>query len=172
MIEIQQLDAVAAQQALPELARVLHASVWQGASIGFVTPFNLAQAAAFWQKLLPAIACGDRLMLVAREGQCLVGTVQLVLAMPDNGRHRAEIAKLMVDPQARRQGIARSLMQHAEQLAVAHQRQLLVLDTVTDSPAEALYRRLGFQLAGHIPHYARASCEDTLDSTSYMYKLL
>ena len=38
--------------------------------------------------------------------------------------------------------------------------------------AEGLYRRLGFQLAGSIPQYARASNGGALDATSYMYKLL
>ncbi|HEI8865797.1 GNAT family N-acetyltransferase [Serratia sp. AKBS12] len=172
MIDIRQLDVAAAQAAIPDLAQVLHASVWQGASIGFITPFSVEQAAAFWHSLLPAIASGERLMLAALDGQRIVGTVQLLLAMPANGAHRAEIVKLMVHPQARRQGIARSLMQHAERLAVAHQRRLLVLDTVSDSPAESLYRLLGFQLAGRIPQYARASLGDTLDATSYMFKLL
>ncbi|MEX0633164.1 GNAT family N-acetyltransferase [Serratia ureilytica] len=57
-----------------------------------------------------------------------VGTVQLLLAMPDNGRHRAEVAKLMVHPQARRQGVAQ-LMQEVQALAARHRRSLLVLDT-------------------------------------------
>ncbi|MFZ1873052.1 MAG: GNAT family N-acetyltransferase [Chania sp.] len=172
MIEIQQLDANAAQTAIPELAEILHASVLQGASIGFVQPFSLEQAAAFWLRLLPAIECGDRVMLVAREAGRVVGTVQLLLDMPDNGHHRAEIAKLIVHPYARRKGIARQLMQQAERLAIAHQRQLLVLDTLSGDTAEGMYRSLGYQLAGMIPHYARASNGASLESTSYMYKLL
>jgi ribosomal protein S18 acetylase RimI-like enzyme len=172
MIELQQLDAAATQAALPELAEMLHASVLQGASIGFVQPFSIEQAAAFWQRLLPAIEGGERLMLVAYEAGRVLGSVQLLLDMPDNGRHRADIAKLMVHPQARRKGIARQLMQQAERLALAQQRQLLVLDTLTGSSAESLYLSLGFQLAGVIPHYARASNGASLDSTSYMYKLL
>jgi ribosomal protein S18 acetylase RimI-like enzyme len=172
MIEIQQLDANAAQTAIPELAEILHASVLQGASIGFVQPFSLEQAAAFWLRLLPAIERGDRVMLVACEAGRVVGTVQLLLDMPDNGHHRAEIAKLMVHPYARRKGIARQLMQQAERLAIAHQRQLLVLDTLSGDTAEGMYRSLGYQLAGMIPHYARASNGASLESTSYMYKLL
>ncbi|CAI2439916.1 GNAT family N-acetyltransferase [Serratia liquefaciens] len=172
MIEIQQLNVDAVQSAIPELAAMLHASVSQGASIGFVMPFSLEQAQAFWQRLLPAIEREERLLLVARDDGRVVGTVQLLLDMPDNGRHRAEVVKLMVHPQARRRGIARSLMLQVQQLAVEHQRHLLVLDTLTGDTAEGLYRLLGFQLAGSIPQYARASNGGALDATSYMYKLL
>lgn len=172
MIEIQQLSVDAVQSAIPELAAMLHASVSQGASIGFVMPFSLEQAQAFWQRLLPAIEREERLLLVARDDGRVVGTVQLLLDMPDNGRHRAEVVKLMVHPQARRRGIARSLMLQVQQLAVEHQRHLLVLDTLTGDTAEGLYRLLGFQLAGSIPQYARASNGGALDATSYMYKLL
>lgn len=172
MIEIQQLNADEVQSALPELAEMLQASVSQGASIGFVMPFTLEQAQAFWRRLLPAIEREERILLVARQAGRVVGTVQLLLDMPDNGRHRAEVVKLMVHPQARRQGIARELMLQIQQRAIQHQRHLLVLDTLTGDTAEGMYRQLGFQLAGSIPQYARASNGSALDATSYMYKLL
>ncbi|AGP43665.1 GNAT family N-acetyltransferase [Serratia plymuthica] len=172
MIEIQQLNADEVQNALPELAEMLQASVSQGASIGFVMPFTLEQAQAFWRRLLPAIDREDRILLVARQAGRVVGTVQLLLDMPDNGRHRAEVVKLMVHPQARRQGIARELMLQIQQRAIQYQRHLLVLDTLTGDTAEGMYRQLGFQLAGSIPQYARASNGSALDATSYMYKLL
>ncbi|ANS41934.1 GNAT family N-acetyltransferase [Serratia inhibens] len=172
MIEIQQLNAGAVQNTLPELADMLHASVSQGASIGFVMPFTLEQAQAFWRRLLPAIEREERILLVALQAGRVVGTVQLLLDMPDNGRHRAEVVKLMVHPQARRQGIARELMLQIQQKAIQHQRHLLVLDTLTGDTAEGMYRQLGFQLAGSIPQYARASNGSALDATSYMYKLL
>ena len=172
MIEIQQLNAGEVQNALPELADMLHASVSQGASIGFVMPFTLEQAQAFWHRLLPAIEREERILLVARQAGRVVGTVQLLLDMPDNGRHRAEVVKLMVHPQARRQGIARELMLQIQQRAIQRQRHLLVLDTLTGDTAEGMYRQLGFQMAGSIPQYARASNGGTLDATSYMYKLL
>ncbi|HGE6663046.1 TPA: N-acetyltransferase family protein, partial [Serratia marcescens] len=136
MIELQQWDAGAAQSAIVELAEMLHASVAHGASIGFVMPFTLTQAQAFWQGVLPAIARGERAMLVALANGRPVGTVQLLLAMPDNGRHRAEVVKLMVHPQARRQGVARLLMQEVQALAARHRRSLLVLDTLSGSAAQ------------------------------------
>ena len=58
------------------------------------------------------------------------------------------ITRLYVDPSARRQGLARALLQTATDRAVAHGLQP-VLDVVADSrPAIALYKRAGWQLAG------------------------
>ena len=65
MIELQLWDAAAAQSAIADLAEMLHASVAHGASIGFVMPFTQEQAQAFWQGVLPALARGERAMLVA-----------------------------------------------------------------------------------------------------------
>ena len=58
------------------------------------------------------------------------------------------IARLYVDPSARRQGLARALLETATDNALAHGLQP-VLDVVADShPAIALYERAGWQLAG------------------------
>lgn len=46
---------------------------------------------------------------------------------------------------------------------------LLVLDTRTGDPSQHLYEKLGYTLAGIIPHYARGTT-GTLESTSIMYK--
>jgi ribosomal protein S18 acetylase RimI-like enzyme len=84
----------------------------------------------------------------------LIGTVQILLATPPNQPHRADVAKLLVHRSARRRGVASLLMLHAERAALAAKKTLLVLDTVTGSPAERLYRRLGWSTVGVIPNYA------------------
>ena len=84
----------------------------------------------------------------------LVGTVQVVLALPPNQPHRAEIAKLLVHRSARRRGIAELLMERAEAEARVEGKTLLVLDTVTGDDAERLYERLGWTRVGVIPGYA------------------
>ncbi|WP_411705528.1 N-acetyltransferase family protein [Edaphovirga cremea] len=156
---------------LQDLSQVLHACVQDDASIGFITPFSLQEAEAFWRRLLPQFAAGERFLLVARQQEKIVGTVQLVVSMPDNGQHRAEVAKLMVHPQFRRQGIAEKLMHQIELLARSQEKTLLVLDTRSDDSAEPLYQKLGYELSGRIPQYAR-STRGAMDSTSVMYKLL
>ncbi|WP_439291779.1 MULTISPECIES: GNAT family N-acetyltransferase [Rahnella] len=156
---------------LDALAETLMQSVALGASIGFILPFGFVQAQAFWQKLLPAFERGEKRLLVARVAGKIAGTVQLVVDQPANGIHRGDVVKLMVHPDGRRKGLARKLMTAVEALAREEGKTLLVLDTVTGSPAQTLYKNLGFTLSGTIPHYAM-STEGMLESTSVMYKVL
>ena len=98
---------------------------------------------------------GERIVLVAEEqgtGE-VVGTVQVVLAAPENQPHRGEISKMLVHRGARRRGVAEALMRAAETAALEAGKTLLVLDTASDS-AERLYERLGWQRVGVIPDYA------------------
>ena len=62
--------------------------------------------------------------------------MQVILALPPNQPHRAEIAKLLVHRSARRRGIARQLMERRRGEARAEGKTLLVLDTVTGDAAE------------------------------------
>ena len=59
---------------------------------------------------------GERILLVAEdvESNTVVGTVQVVLAMPDNQPHRADVAKMQVHRSARRRGLGAALMRAAE----------------------------------------------------------
>lgn len=111
MMTYQQLSAAEAQQVLPELAQVLQACVAEGASIGFIDPENISVMTLFWQNQLAALEKGQSELLVARQHGRVVGTVMLNDSAMPNGSHRAEVSKLLVHPQARRQGIARRLMQ-------------------------------------------------------------
>src|SRR6266581_4247568 len=81
------------------LGAVLHAVVYDGAGVSFVVPFSHEQACAFWRdQVLPGVCARTRRVLVARRGERIVGTVQLMLAMPPNQQHRAEVVKLLVHP--------------------------------------------------------------------------
>jgi GNAT superfamily N-acetyltransferase len=162
-------DAVAA--ALPALAAMMQACVLGGASIGFVLPFAIDESEAFWNGLLPDFRSGARRLIVARWQGEIAGTAQLVLAAQPNGRHRAEVAKVMVHPDRRRLGIARALMQEIEAEARRCRRTLLLLDTVAEGPAEWLYRSVGFESAGLIPNYA-LSTTGALETTHFFYKIL
>lgn len=170
------LERIAGPGAEPDLdglADTLHACVADGASVGFVMPFGATHARRFWEDLRPSLRDGGRVLWQARLDGRVVGTVSLVLQTPPNGRHRAEVSKLLVHPAARRHGIARALMLEAEDEAYRQARSLLVLDTRTGDSAEALYRSLGYRLAGVVPEYARAADgTDRRDATSVMYKIL
>lgn len=165
------LDPAEYDSAIPGLAAVLHACVQDGASVGFVLPFPLEEAEAFYRGLAPSVASADRLVFVAEQGGRILGTAQLVLGAMPNGRHRAEIAKVLVHPDARRQGLAERLMRAVEAEAGARARTLLVLDTTTGRAADRLYRRLGYTEIGTIPNYA-ADPDGTLHPTTIMAKAL
>ncbi len=125
-----------------------------GGSVSFLHPLSPETAAGFWDGSLAAAGRGERIVLGAFEGDALLGTVTLVLDMPENQRHRAEIAKMMTRPSARGRGVASALMREAERLAGEHGRTLLVLDTATVEGASPFYEKLGFTFAGEIPDYA------------------
>ncbi|WP_165987751.1 GNAT family N-acetyltransferase [Streptomyces sp. YIM 98790] len=154
-----------------ELAEVLVESVADGASVGFLAGLDLDTAARWWESLAPGVAGERALLWVARDGGRLVGTVQLHLAPMPNGRHRADIAKMLVRPDARRRGAARALLAAAEEAALAAGRTLLVLDTETGSDAEHLYRSAGWTAAGSIPGYA-TDPQGVPRATTYYYKNL
>ena len=136
------------------LSEMLIEAVANGGSVSFVHPLQPEMANAFWENSLAAAARGDRIILGALDGDLLVGTVTLVLDLPPNQPHRAEIAKMMTKPSHRHRGIATALMHAAEEMAVARGRTLLVLDTAVEDGASALYEGLGFKLTGVIPDYA------------------
>jgi len=170
---IEELDAVAAEREAAALGALLHACVEAGASVGFVQPFAPADAEAWWRgQVIPGLAQRERRLLAARLDGRLAGTAQLVLAAMPNQRHRAEVSKVLVHPDARRRGLARAMLRRLEALAAEEGRVLLTLDTRAGDAAQPLYASLGYALAGVMPHYARAPDEDRLEATAYMYKLL
>ncbi len=166
-------EAASLEPDVDMLAEVLHAVVHAGAGVSFFVPFSLDDARAFWiGKVLPGVRAGTRRVVVARYGPRIVGTVQLDLAVPPNQQHRAEVAKLLVHPSARRRGVARAMMVALEAIAQSERRTLLTLDTVTGSNAEPLYRSLGYIAVGVIPRYARGSLTPDLEAATIMYKEL
>ena len=136
------------------LSDLLIESVAHGGSVSFMHPLPLAMANAFWEGSLSAAARGERIVLGALDGDVLVGTVTLLLDLPPNQPHRAEIAKMMTKVSHRHRGIATALMHAAETMAIERGRTLLVLDTAVDDGASSLYEGLGFNLTGMIPDYA------------------
>ena len=169
-ITVAALDPAAFAKAVERLAQILHACVHEGASVGFVTPFDRNEARAYWlSRVAPPHAAGVKLVLVATLGGDVAGTAQLDLDSMPSKRHHAEVSKVLVDPGFRRTGVGRALMREIERRAAEEGRWLLTLDTAGDA-AEALYRSLGYSLAGAIPYYARNAFEECYDATRIMYK--
>ncbi len=141
-------------EVIAALADILIEVVANGGSVHFMHPLARSVAADFWKDSLDRAASGGRVVLGAWEGDNLIGTVTLDLAMPPNQPHRAEIGKLMTRVSHRGRGVARSLMLEAERIAVERGRTLLVLDTADDGGAAGLYERIGYHRVGLIPGYA------------------
>ena len=138
---------------LAQLADVLIDCVEGGASVSFMLPISRDTALAFWRGVAAGVAAGERALLVAEDEQGICGTVQLVLAQPENQPHRADLSKMLVHRRARCRGIGAALMRAAEAAAVDCGKTLLVLDTAS-AEAERLYARQGWQRVGAIPDYA------------------
>ncbi len=153
------------------LAELLVDTVRGGASLGFLAGLERAEAAAWWRGLAPAVESGGLAVWTAHDGTRVTGTVGVAFVDKPNGRHRAEITKLMVHPSARGRGLARRLLAAAEEAAADAGVTLLVLDTETGSPAETLYGKAGWTRAGTIPDYATDPA-GTLHPTTLFYKRL
>jgi GNAT superfamily N-acetyltransferase len=152
--EIRRLSASQARECLGALAEVLVDCVEGGASVSFMWPFTQPAAEEFFRKAADGVAKGERILLAAFAGSKLVGTVQIVTAMPPNQPHRADVSKLLVRRSARGRGVGSLLMRRVEQEAKAAGKTLLVLDTVTGGDAERLYERLNWVKGCVIPRYA------------------
>jgi ribosomal protein S18 acetylase RimI-like enzyme len=156
-IRIEPLSTSALAAAQGDLVDLLRACVHGGASIGFLAPLPDSEAIDYWSSLGPQVQAGSRTVLVAREATSgrIVGSGQLAFESRRNGRHRAEVCKLMVLPSHRRRGIAERLMSELERHARERSIRLLFLDT-SEGPggARGFYENLGYTYVGGIPGYA------------------
>jgi GNAT superfamily N-acetyltransferase len=152
-----------------QLADVLIDCVEGGASVSFMDPLTRERAEGFWRRVADGVHAGQRALVVAEDDQRICGTVQLLLDLPENQPHRADVAKMLVHRRARRQGVGAALMHAAEATARDCGRTVLVLDTVTGGDAERLYTRLGWQRVGEVPKYALMP-RGEFCSTTFFYR--
>jgi GNAT superfamily N-acetyltransferase len=158
-------DALAGALAALALDAVAH-----GASVGWLADLTTDDA-AHWARGVLADVGGDIALWVARVDGRIVGTVQYERCAKPNGRHRAEVRKLLVHSAWRRHGVGARLMRALE--ATAHDAgiELLHLDTSAGSSAEALYASLGWTRSGEIPHFAAMS-DGEIKPTAIWWKRL
>jgi GNAT superfamily N-acetyltransferase len=142
------------EQVLGGLAEVLIDCVAGGASVSFMLPLPREKARAYWRGVAQSAARGERAVLAAVDPLgTIVGTVQLILDLPENQPHRGDLAKMLVHRRARRGGVGAALLTAAEECAREEGRTLLVLDTA-NAEAARLYERHGWQRVGQVPGYA------------------
>src|SRR5205085_7348637 len=105
---VRQLEPDEARARTAELAALLREAVDAGMALGQLAPVDTEQAFA---EMIEALEPGERMLFGAFVDEELVGTAQLERAAPANSRHRAEVMRLVVRGDAKRQGVGRELMQ-------------------------------------------------------------
>lgn len=153
------------------LAELLVDAIESDAGVSFLHPLEPEKARRFWRGIAADVGAGDRALLVAEDEHGIVGTVQLVLAQPENQPHRADLSKMLVHRRGRRRGLGAALLTAVEQLARDCGKTLLVLDTNTGSDAERLYARMGWVRVGEIPDFS-IQPRGGLRATTLFYKRL
>jgi ribosomal protein S18 acetylase RimI-like enzyme len=169
-VRIDEADGGVLRRHADGLAELVRDSVASGASVGFVFPLGDDLLARYVEDVAAEVDGGSRIVLLAFDGDDVVGMVHLGLVKWPNGRHRADLQKLMVHTRARRRGLGRQLMDAVERVAVENGRTLLVLDTAGGG-AEELYRSMGWAEIGTVPRYAGAP-DGTLVATTIFAKEL
>jgi len=169
-VRIRRLEIIGDRE-IQGLSDVLIDCVEGGASVSFMLPMSRAKAETFWRGAAAGVARGERVVISAEdETGSIVGTVQVILAQPENQPHRGDLAKMLVHRRARRRGVGAALLVAAERSALDAGKTLLVLDTASDD-AERLYARQGWQRCGQIPNYALLP-DGTPCATTYFFKSL
>ena len=154
---------------LDDLCALLIDAVEGGASLGFLKPLDLERARTYWESVSRAVQAGDKALLVAEIDGAILGTVQVVLDMPQNQPHRGEISKMIVHRRVRQLGLGTRLLDAAEERASLAGKSLLVLDTQTGSAAERLYTKAGYMPLPPLPDYALTP-DGVLAATTIFWK--
>src|SRR5262245_60465109 len=97
---IEQLNRSVTDSDVAALANLLVDAVESGAAVSFMAPLTLQRAEEWWRRILSE-SDARAIFLVARDGDGIVGTVQLHPAWAPNQPHRGEITKLVVHRRSR-----------------------------------------------------------------------
>jgi len=154
-----------------DLRALLIDAVEHGASVGYLLSEARAEVDDYWRGVAAGVAAGQRVLLVTRDAPGrIVGSAQLALESRSNGRHRAEVQKMLVRHAERGRGLGRALLERLEAEAKARGRTLLFLDTTIGAAgAEDFYLKAGYLRAGGIPDYA-ANPDGRLEANVIFYK--
>lgn len=139
---------------LPDLCDAAEEAIRAGGGFGWVEPPDRDVMERYWRGVL---VMPGRTLFAARLDGILVGSTQLVRP-PANNEAQARVASLttaFVAPWARGHGLARRLVQIAEERARADGFVSIGLDVrETQTGAIELYRRMDYQHWGTNPAYA------------------
>ena len=168
MVAIEELDASAVEARAGELARLLLDAHASGMALGLAAPLTADDARAAYLRAAERLEPQERILLAAFDGGDLVGAVQLDRAHVPNGRHRAELRRLVVRGDRRGSGIGRALVEAAVERARAAGLRLVWLTTHEGTVADRFYERLGWTRSGVIEDWATLP-DGTLAGNAFYY---
>jgi GNAT superfamily N-acetyltransferase len=169
-VTIERIGSDAPASDVRGLAQLLVDAIDSGAGVSFLAGLTEAEAEGWWRSVLASLP-PRAIILIARDSDGIVGTVQLQPSWAPNQPHRADVAKLIVHRRARRRGIAHALMHTLEHAAQSAGFTLLLLDTCKGYDAERLYASTGWMRVGEVPGFALNPDGSPCD-TVFFYKQL
>ena len=170
-MEIVELSAGEVRAAAEELGRLLLDAHDAGMALGLAGPLSVEHAREVWLETAAKLDPLRRVLLVAREDGAVVGTVQIVRADSENGRHRAEVQRLAVRADRRGSGVGRALLEAAVHRARGLGLRLLWLTTHEDTGSDRFYEAVGWARLGAMPLYS-ARPDGTLAGGAIYYLVL
>ncbi|KAJ4164597.1 hypothetical protein LMH87_006265 [Akanthomyces muscarius] len=172
-------DAKEHSHVTPYLAAIHASCITHDRTIAtFLPPLSHDKLLSWWKSRIAEIADGSRIMFLLIDdvdpserikGPEIMGVVMLYMPPSETGPFRCMVEKLLIRKTFRGRGGARLLMAALEAEALNRQRTMLLLDTETGSPAEAVYKKLGYTQVGKIPNYGISPTGELKDGT-FFYK--
>ncbi|UNI21775.1 hypothetical protein JDV02_007731 [Purpureocillium takamizusanense] len=177
----------------PYLAAIHASCITQDRAIAtFLPPLSHEKLLSWWKERIAEVHDGKRhiWILVSQgpqddpsvtaaaaaatgrpRGPEVMGVVMLATPDSETEPFRGAVEKLLMHKSWRSKGGATALVAALEADAAKLGRTTLVLDTETGSPAEALFRKLGYTELGKIPKYGLSPTGELKDGT-FFYKQL
>jgi len=147
-----------------DLVRMWVAVTNAGGAVGFLPPIRQGQVEPVAAALFERLAGGVDHLVIARDGDVLVGWVILERNTEPIVAHWAWVKRLQVDPRRQSRGVGRALMGAVRALA-RHQLGLeqLYLTVRSDAGLETFYAGLGYREVGRMPRNLRVAVGDARD---------
>jgi len=167
---VERVHAPLNESDLNDLCDATDEAINAGGGFGWITLPSREILERFWQGV---IAMPLRTLFIARLDGVICGTCQLIRPPQNNEaqKHIVQLTGHFVAPWARGHGLARMLMERAEQAAVEDHFSVINLDVrETQTAAITLYESLGYKLIGTHPYYAQV--EGAFVPGRYYTKLL
>jgi acetyltransferase len=124
-------------------------------ALGALDTMGRSALERWYHRVVAGLEVYERVMVVAEEGDRLLGMAQLVFSGATNADHRAEVQRVGVRNDVRGRGIGRGLMAEIDQVAREQHVTLLWLTTHADTEACAFYEAVGYTQMGTMPNYSR-----------------